>query len=32
MNYINIYEFDNSDMIREILIDEIAEVESVKFE
>ena len=28
----NIYTYDNSDLIREILIDEIAEVESVKFE
>jgi hypothetical protein len=32
MNNINVYEFDNSDLIREILIDEISEVESVKFE
>ena len=32
MNNINIYAYDNSDLIREILIDEIAAVESVKFE
>jgi hypothetical protein len=28
----NIYAYDNSDLIREILNDELIEVESVKFE
>lgn len=32
MNYINVYDFDVADMLREILLDELAEMEAVKFE